>query len=76
MEKTYDNVTNPRHYMGRLGLEALDVHKNFLTEEELKGYFLGNTLKYVLRYKHKNGLEDLKKARMHLNWLIEVLEEI
>lgn len=74
-DEYYDNVTKPRHYMGRLGLEALEVHRNFLTAEELKGYFVGNTLKYVLRYKDKNGLEDLKKARMHLNWLIEVLED-
>ena len=30
--------------------------------------------KYVFRHKHKNGLEDLKKARHHLDKYIELLE--
>lgn len=71
----FDNVTNPSHYQGSQGLEVIEVHKNFLTEEELRGYYKGNTLKYLLRERKKNGLEDLKKARQHLDWLIE-LEEL
>ena len=31
----------------------------------------GNIIKYVTRYKFKNGIEDLKKARFYLNRLIE-----
>ena len=31
----------------------------------------GNIVKYVARYKRKNGLEDLSKARQYLDWLIE-----
>jgi hypothetical protein len=31
----------------------------------------GNVIKYVARYKNKNGLEDLAKARHYLNMLIE-----
>ncbi len=31
----------------------------------------GNIIKYVTRYKSKNGLEDLLKARYYLNRLIE-----
>jgi hypothetical protein len=34
----------------------------------------GNIVKYVCRYKHKNGLEDLKKARHYLDKLIELEE--
>jgi hypothetical protein len=34
-----------------------------------------NVLKYVSREKHKNGLEDLKKARWHLDRLISYLEK-
>ena len=30
----------------------------------------GNIIKYVSRYKHKNGLEDLEKAQWYLNRLI------
>jgi hypothetical protein len=32
--------------------------------------------KYVFRHKHKNGLEDLRKAQHHLKKYIELLEEI
>ena len=48
-EVQFDNVTNPKHYQGIHGLEAIEVHKNFMTEEELRGYYKGNALKYLLR---------------------------
>ena len=70
----FDKVTNPKHYKGSKGLEVIEIHKNFLTEEELRGYYKGNILKYLLRERKKNGLEDLKKARKHLDWLIELEE--
>jgi hypothetical protein len=38
------------------------------------GYFEGNIIKYVSRWKEKGGLEDLKKARHYLDKLIEVSE--
>lgn len=37
------------------------------------GYCEGNIIKYVSRYKNKNGVEDLKKAQQYLNALIEEL---
>ena len=40
----------------------------------MKGFYLGNSLKYLLRHQKKNGLEDLKKARKNLDWLIEEME--
>lgn len=66
-----DNVHNPKHYQGRNGLEAIDVHRNFMSDEQLTGYHLGNLLKYLLRYRKKNGIEDLEKAKVHMDWLIE-----
>lgn len=66
-----DNVHNPKHYQGRNGLEAIDVHRNFMSDEQLTGYHLGNLIKYVLRYRRKNGIEDLEKAKVHMDWLIE-----
>ena len=46
-----------------------------MTKEAYRGFLEGNILKYPLRYKRKNGLEDLKKAKTYLTWLIEDLEE-
>lgn len=66
-----DNVHNPKHYQGRNGLEAIDVHRNFMNDEQLTGYHLGNLIKYVLRYRRKNGIEGLEKAKVHMDWLIE-----
>ena len=66
-----DNVHNPKHYQGRNGLEAIDVHRNFMNDEQLTGYHLGNLIKYVLRYRRKNGIKDLEKAKVHMDWLIE-----
>lgn len=37
-------------------------------------FFSGNALKYLLRYKDKNGVEDLKKAQHYLDLLIERYE--
>ena len=41
------------------------------TNEAYMGFLEGNILKYVTRYKMKNGVEDLKKARYYLDLLIE-----
>ncbi|HFU4060112.1 TPA: DUF3310 domain-containing protein [Streptococcus suis] len=73
----YDNITKPKHYQGKYGMEALDVVKNFIGD--LVGecaYYWGNVIKYLLRFQQKNGVEDLKKARQHLDWLIKEMEEI
>ena len=70
----HDSVNNPSHYQGRYGMQSIDALRNFMTPEQLKGFYLGNALKYQLRFQKKNGLEDLKKARKNLEWLIEEFE--
>ena len=70
-----DPIKKPSHYQGRFGLEAVDVIKNFVAcPEQEEGFYWGNTMKYMLRWHGKNGLEDLKKARQNLDWLIELEE--
>lgn len=36
------------------------------------GFAVGNVIKYVCRYKHKNGKEDLLKAKHYIDLLIEL----
>lgn len=36
------------------------------------GFSVGNIIKYVCRYKHKNGKEDLLKAKHYIELLIEL----
>ena len=38
-------------------------------------YYEGNVLKYLLRWRYKNGVEDLKKAQHYLSYLIEKEEK-
>lgn len=39
------------------------------------GYLEGNIIKYVTRYKEKNGIEDLIKAAHYLEKLIKVTQD-
>ena len=70
-----DKVNNPNHYQGKFGLEAIEVVRNFAGNlTAVQGFYWGNAIKYLLRFQSKNGLEDLKKARNNLDWLIEEME--
>lgn len=40
------------------------------------GYFDGNAVKYLSRWKHKGGINDLRKARHYIDKLIELETEI
>ncbi|EAG6602791.1 DUF3310 domain-containing protein [Listeria monocytogenes] len=66
-----DKVNNPAHYTAG-GIETLDYIKAKV--KDYPSYVAGNILKYVSRYEHKNGIEDLKKAQFYLNDLIEWME--
>lgn len=71
-----DKVNNPSYYKGKFGLEAIEVVRNFAGNlTAVQGFYWGNAIKYLLRFQGKNGLEDLKKARKNLDWLIEEMEE-
>lgn len=65
-------VSHPDHYQSEYGLEVIDVVEAFT--EDLKGIEAtdtGNVLKYMCRWKKKNGLQDLEKAEWYLKHLIE-----
>ena len=67
-----DMVNHPPHYQSKAGIEVADVIEAFT--EDLKGYeaaWTSNVIKYVLRWKHKNGDEDLKKAIWYINRILK-----
>ena len=69
-----DNVNNPMHYtQGKI--ECIDYIEDKLGKEGFLAYMQGNIIKYVTRYKHKNGIEDLKKAKWYLDKMIKTLEK-
>ena len=68
-----DVVEKPEHY-NKGGVEAIDYIKQQLGDG-FADYCAGNVHKYIHRYKYKNGVEDLRKARVYLEWLIKSMVE-
>lgn len=72
------DAIKPNHYKLEINgneCEVRDVMQAVMTEEEYDGFLYGNILKYILRAKRKNGIEDMKKAKLYLEWLIEEKEK-
>lgn len=69
-----DNVNHPSHYTFG-GIELIDVWEATMSTEALQGLYKGNVMKYLWRYEHKNGLEDLRKAEFYLKRLIAAVEK-
>lgn len=68
-----DVVNHPKHYTSGK-IEVIKIMEDQLTPEEYRGYIKGQVIKYITRERHKNGLEDLKKARWYLDRLIKQME--
>lgn len=69
----HDPVNHPRHYnTGKI--EVIKIMEDQLNSEEYRGYIKGQVIKYITRERHKNGLEDLKKAYWYLGRLIRKME--
>lgn len=57
-----DVVKKPNHYQ-LCDTEAIDVIRKTITEEQFKGYIVGNVLKYRLRAGKKDDVQqDIRKA--------------
>ena len=63
-----DEVNHPEHYTAGK-YETIDIIKDSV--DDYKSYVHGNIIKYILRYKKKGGVQDLKKAQIYLSWLIK-----
>lgn len=68
-----DNVNKPNYYADKQ-IEVIDYMRDTLTPEQYRGYCRGNIIKYISRYDKKNGIEDLKKCAVYLDWLIKAYE--
>ena len=72
-----DPVNHPNHYKSETGLEAIDVIEAFTSDlKGIEATDTGNIIKYICRWKRKNGLQDLKKAQWYLNHLINHVEKM
>ena len=74
-EPKQDVVDHPNHYTSG-SIECIDAIRAATTGlTGFESYLSGTVLKYLWRWKHKNGLEDLLKARRYLDWLIEEVQK-
>jgi|TARA_R110000824_G_scaffold197329_1_gene380741 hypothetical protein len=70
-----DYLVNPKHYKSDKGLECIDCIEGVV--EGLTGIEAtdtGNIMKYLWRWKNKDGVNDLKKAQWYINHLIAHVE--
>ena len=71
-----DMVNHPQHYKTKSGLETIDVIEAFTYGlNGIEAVDTANVMKYICRWKKKNGLEDLRKAQWYLNHLINIVEK-
>ena len=68
-----DMVNSPPHY-NQAGIECIDAIRA-ATGDGYEYYLQGNIIKYLWRYRYKNGVQDLKKAQWYLDRLIEEKED-
>ena len=64
-----DMVAHPKHYEGSTSLECIDTMKLVFGDVAVCYFCLCNAFKYLWRYKHKNGEEDIKKARWYVDYV-------
>lgn len=72
IEAKKDMVNHPPHY-NQAGIECIDAIRAALGDG-FEYYLQGNIMKYLWRYRYKNGTEDLKKATWYLNLLSHEVE--
>lgn len=78
-EPSSDNVNKPSHYAVLPGVEVIDIRKALLKKIPTDTSFeavdhWSRAWEYLTRMWGKNGIEDAKKAKVYLNWLIDELE--
>lgn len=70
-------VSHPDHYQSETGLEVIDVIEAFTFDlQGIEAVDTANILKYVCRWKKKNGVQDLEKAMWYLQHLIDHTRKI
>lgn len=67
-----DAVNHPDHYQMGNGLEAIEIIDSMTKGlEGIEAFDIGNAAKYMMRYKRKNGKQDIEKAVWYLQHLID-----
>ena len=75
-ESSNKNVSHPDHYQTEYGFETIDVIEAFTDGlNGIEAVCTGNALKYICRWKKKNGIEDVEKAIWYLQRLVDRVKQ-
>lgn len=66
IQTSLEQQVGGKHYKNFAIQPVEFIHKNNL------GFIVGNIIKYICRYKDKNGIEDLQKAKHYIDILIQL----
>lgn len=67
-----DNVNHPSHYT-QGGVECIEAIKSATSNLiGIEAVCTANAIKYLWRWKEKNGIEDLNKAKWYIDYLINL----
>jgi hypothetical protein len=66
-------MATPEHY--NKSIQPWDAMEAWMTKDQFQGFLQGNVIKYIARYRDKNGVDDLKKAQDYLTKLISTYGE-
>lgn len=66
-----DNI-NPDHYKNSTSLECIEAMLLVFGKGAVVNFCECNAWKYIWRWKHKNGYEDLKKAKWYVKKAVEL----
>ena len=70
-----DMVNSPPHY-NTGAVECIEAIRASMSGIQYRGYMKGCVMKYLWRWEHKGGVEDLKKAQWYLGQLIQATGEV
>lgn len=74
-EEPSSSVNHPSHY-NQGGMEVWDAIKAFTSNlSGAEAFYAGNAIKYILRWDKKNDIEDLEKAKVYIDKIIEGRKE-
>ena len=62
-----DTMNRPKHYENDTFIDVIDFCNLYKLD-----FIEGNIIKYIVRYKKKDGVKDLEKALVYLNRLIDI----
>ena len=74
VDSEFDPVIKPSHYAGHTGIDCKAALESMLGTEAYVSHMQACAFKYIWRWRDKNGIADLKKARECIDNMIRAID--